>query len=315
MSKENEISPAEFETLANVLGQTFIQRWDKYPKQLDNGSYICIKKPLRQKHILAHLRGDITLGIYLLDPNNWARFIVIDADDEEQYTQVVKMAEELVRHGVPSYLERSRRGGHLWFFFEEPMLGKDARIFGKGLLATYGLPPEIELYPKQDALKDGPGSLIRMPFGIHCKDGKRYGFVHPEGEKLAPLLRDQIPMFFNPKSVSGATFDEFWQRGKPSPQTPEIAPTEAQGETLSASIKAAISVQDFVSQYVELTSAGRGHCPFHDDQNRSFSVNAEGNYWHCFAGCGGGSIIDFWMKYKDADFKTAVGELAKMLLA
>ena len=51
-------------------------------------------------------------------------------------------------------------------------------------------------------------------------------------------------------------------------------------------------------------------CPFHDDGHPSFSVNIEENYWHCFAGCGGGSIIDFYMKWNDCDFYTATKELA-----
>lgn len=39
-----------------------------------------------------------------------------------------------------------------------------------------------------------------------------------------------------------------------------------------------------------------GKCPFHDDRNASFSVNLEKGVWHCHAGCGGGSIIDFIAK-------------------
>jgi DNA primase len=42
-------------------------------------------------------------------------------------------------------------------------------------------------------------------------------------------------------------------------------------------------------------------------------VSDEGNYWHCFAGCSGGSVIDFWIKWRRCDFKTAVKELAKMM--
>lgn len=254
------------------------------------------------------------MRVYILDPKGQSGFIVIDAYDEEQYTRVVRIAASLKCHGLPNYLERSRRGGHLWLFFEESVPGTDARFFGKGLIASYGLPENIELYPKQDVLGEGPGSLIRLPFGIHRKDGNRYGFVHPSGEKLAPLLRDQIPLFYSPQTVSEAAFDEFWRIGQPEPQTPEFTPTEAAGDTLSEQIKAAITVPEFVGQYVELTAAGRGHCPFHDDKNRSFSVNAEGNYWHCFAGCGGGSVIDFWMRYKNLEFVEAVGELVGMLL-
>ncbi|MHA2433799.1 MAG: CHC2 zinc finger domain-containing protein, partial [Candidatus Thorarchaeota archaeon] len=43
-------------------------------------------------------------------------------------------------------------------------------------------------------------------------------------------------------------------------------------------------------------------------------VNDEGNYWHCFAGYGGGSVIDFWMNWRECDFTTAIKELAEMLL-
>ena len=82
---------------------------------------------------------------------------------------------------------------------------------------------------------------------------------------------------------------------------------------MSQRIKDSVSVHDFVTRFVELSPTGRGLCPFHDDRRKSFSVNAEENYWHCFAGCGGGSLIDFWMKWRDCDFTTAVRELAQML--
>ncbi len=32
--------------LAKCLSKTYIQRTDLYAKQLDNGSYVCIQKPL-----------------------------------------------------------------------------------------------------------------------------------------------------------------------------------------------------------------------------------------------------------------------------
>ena len=79
-------------------------------------------------------------------------------------------------------------------------------------------------------------------------------------------------------------------------------------------MKRAISVHDYVSRTVELDEQGRGHCPFHNDGHKSFSVNKDENYWHCFAGCGGGSVIDFWMRWKKCDFITAVTELAEMVL-
>jgi DNA primase len=78
---------------------------------------------------------------------------------------------------------------------------------------------------------------------------------------------------------------------------------------------------EFIGRYVDLkpTASGAiGRCPFHDDQNPSLGVNTEKNYWYCFAGCGGGSIIDFWMKWRlkrglDASFVATIKELANML--
>ena len=99
----------------------------------------------------------------------------------------------------------------------------------------------------------------------------------------------------------------------PAPKL-EFEPVDAPGELVSDRIKAAVSCYNFVDRYVELSPNGRARCPFHDDQVASFSVNQEDNYWHCFSGCGGGSVIDFWMRYKNLDFVDAGGELAGMLL-
>jgi len=71
---------------------------------------------------------------------------------------------------------------------------------------------------------------------------------------------------------------------------------------------------DFVSQLKPTASGAVGLCPFHDDHHLSFGVNEEGNYRHCLAGCGGGSVIDSWMRWRKCGFIAAVGELAAMVL-
>ncbi len=75
-------------------------------------------------------------------------------------------------------------------------------------------------------------------------------------------------------------------------------------------------VVDFIGRFVDLSTTPRGaigHCPFHEDEHQSFSVYRDGNYWKCFAGCGGGSIIDFWMKFNGVDLGEAIHELREML--
>jgi hypothetical protein len=313
MDKEMLQFNRELKQLATSLGATFIQRWDIHARQREDGSYVCVYQPLQEHHLQAHLQGEVTLGAYVLDRNSNARYIVFDADTEAQRGQLEAMARSLSAEGVPSYLENSRRGGHLWFFFGPPVEGKAARAFARGLAEIYAL-ADMEVFPKQDQLSGGPGSLIRLPFGVHQKSGQRYGFICPDGAQLAPTIPEQIQALSPPLVVPGEMFDFYRAVGQHHPERVDLRLKKASGETLSQQIKSRVSVGDFIGQYIELDTSGRGLCPFHDDHQASFSVNTEKNYWHCFAGCGGGSIIDFWMQWQECDFKTAVSELARMLL-
>jgi hypothetical protein len=176
---------------ALVLAQRFVQRWDLHARQLDDGSYVCIHEQLNVGHLFAHLRGEITLGTYLLSQESQARFIVLDADDAQAWERPGHLVRVLADEDVPSYLERSRRGGHLWLFLAQAVDGREVRAFGHGLLAAHQV-EGVELYPKQDRLAGGPGSLIRMPFGMHRLTGRRYGFYTADGVPLAPSIREQV---------------------------------------------------------------------------------------------------------------------------
>jgi hypothetical protein len=197
---------AELSRPALVLAQRFVQRWDLYARQLDNGRYICVHETLNVGQLFDHLRGEITLGTYLLDQESKARFIVLDADDEQGWERLGHLAGELADENVPVYLEKSRRGGHLWLFLAQAVAGREVRVFGKGLLAAHQI-EGVELYPKQDQLADGPGSLIRMPFGVHRLTGRCYGFYTADGYPLAPTIREQIYTLGAPETVPKAAFE------------------------------------------------------------------------------------------------------------
>ena len=149
------VPDAELSRPALVLAQRFVRRWDLHARQIDDGSYVCVHEPLNVGHLFAHLQGEITLGAYLLDQESRARFIVLDADDAQSWERPGHLARELAGERIPAYLERSRRGGHLWLFLAEAVAGREARAFGQGLLAAHQV-EGVELYPKQDQLADGP---------------------------------------------------------------------------------------------------------------------------------------------------------------
>jgi len=319
-NKENIPNYQEFINPAQTLGSQFIQRRDFYARQLDDGSYILVRKRLEEKHLVAHLRGKMTLGAYVLDAQSRGRYLVLDADDEPDWRRLKALAGALAEEGTISYLEASRRGGHLWLFFEQPLPGKEIRAFGQGLLAYFNI-EDLELFPKQDALRDGPGSLVRLPFGVHRLTGRHYGFYFPDDKPIAPTLREQIQALSAPESVSKEHYDRFsayWaslkqQMTSGRPQRWRQVKKEEGEQSLVKVIKETIPVRQFVLRYVELSPSGKGLCPFHDDQVPSLHVNDEQNFWYCFACEKGGSVIDFYMQLEKCDFKTAVQDLHEML--
>lgn len=323
--------------LVEAYAQTFIARWDRYPLQLPDGTYTQIVKPLTQTHVFLHLTAlhvgmpPQTLGTYLLDEHSHAHKLCFDADTPEMWHALRGLADMLAREDIPSYLERSARGGHLWLF-TPVLLGTDIRQFGHKLLAAHDIAvydaagrQRLELYPKQNTLTDGPGSFVRLPLGVHQKTGQIYPFITPDGQPLAPSIRSQIALLAHPQRVPldficAVSALEVELPTPPPKPTRQFRKRKARrGEPLSETLKHTISVFDFVSRYVELNHRSKGFCPFHDDQVRSFQVNVEHNYWHCYAGCGGGSIIDFWMKWRethrqDGSFAATVKDLRTMLL-
>ena len=314
MNKEFEPGNLELLDLADRVMDTFIQRRDLYARQLAHGSYICIKKPITQKHVIAHLEGELTLGAYILNYESQAKYIVFDADDSLQFVKLAHIRNILDAANRPSYLESSRRGGHLWIFFSQSISGESARKLGLELQKKFKI-DDIELFPKQDNLKTGPGSLIRLPFGIHRRTGKRYGFLSQDFLPLADNPTDQIKILTNPHTIPMEIIEKIITKQKRKTNPDPIKTHDKHEDTmLSTRIKQSVSAIDFISRYVDLTKNGHGKCPFHDDQVNSFAVNSEDNYWHCFAGCGGGSVIDFWMKYRKCDFTTAVREMKTMVL-
>ena len=315
-SQGHELEPS----LVEAFVAAFIPRSDMYPIQRHDGRYVTVRKPLTASLVESHLLGRITLGAYALNPDSRARWLCYDADSGVSWTYLQAMALALLSDGVPAYLEQSRRGGHLWLFLPTtpPVSGASARQFGRQLLQTHHV-ENVELFPKQDRLTTGPGSLVRLPLGRHRKDGRRYHFIQPDGTPLSPTIREQISLLAFPERTPDDFFYSVLADAKKLREQHRRRPSgHGSGETLSDRIKDRLPVYDFVSQYVQLDERGTGYCPFHDDQHKSFSVNRDQNYWNCFAGCGGGSIIDFWMKWREQqgkppDFTATLKDLSDML--
>jgi hypothetical protein len=146
-----------------------------------------------------------------------------------------------------------------------------------------------------------------LPFGIHKKTGERYPFIGLGN------WREQLAVLSNPQKIPISEIMKY-QYQEPERKRPALIINpggEAQDLPLWEKVKRQIPVRELVEQYVDLNAKGTGRCPVHDDEVPSFSVNEKENYWNCFSGCGGGSVIDFWMKLNNMDFPEALHDLAE----
>ena len=212
---------------------------------------------------------------------------------------------ELASQGIPTLLEASRRGGHLWVHLTAPTPAQVVRTW----LLPYAMAFDVELYPKQDTIAvGGSGSLIRVPLGIHRRSRGWYPFLQlaPDGE-LVPVgetimaccmwavehvERIQVP-------------DDAWNVLIPVSYSHSL-PAISHKQEGRMSIRSWCRSQDVMavmSQYVSLNGQGVGSCPFKEHHYRgdvrpSFQVFPDSDQcWYCYTWGRGGDLFDFLCLY------------------
>jgi len=81
-----------------------------------------------------------------------------------------------------------------------------------------------------------------------------------------------------------------------------------------AEIKESCNIVQLISEFVPLKKTGanyRGLCPFHSENEPSFTVSEAKQIFYCF-GCGtGGNVFTFLMKFEHLTFPEAAKKLAQ----
>jgi hypothetical protein len=162
-------------------------------------------QPLELTHetLRRHLGGQITIALYAINPSTQCcKWVAIDADYKDALEDLLKLNYYLGRDGVSAALEKSRRGGHLWVFFDTPQAARSCRVYVYDLALRLGVPVKgnglregIEIFPKHDELRRGEfGNAIRGPLGVHRGANRRYWFYGADYdlEKQMAYLR-QLP--------------------------------------------------------------------------------------------------------------------------
>ena len=169
--------------------------------------------------IRRHLVGEITIGLYAINPaTQRSKWVAIDADYPGAMEDLLKLQYFLQQDRVQAALEMSRRGGHLWIFMERPTLARECRIYIYNLalrlgvrIKGAGLAEGIEVFPRHDELRMGKfGNAIRGPLGIHRGANRRYWFYGADYSlerqmaylnRLGKLNEDQLRRFIAGKTM------------------------------------------------------------------------------------------------------------------
>ena len=134
-----------------------------------------------------HLRGNTIAGIYPMLSDETCCFLAMDFDDVDWQKDISVLRDVCIEFSIPIAVERSRsgRGGHVWFFFENPLPAALARKFGTALITcSMGRRHEIQfksydrLFPSQDTMpKGGFGNLIALPLQKAARENKNSEFI------------------------------------------------------------------------------------------------------------------------------------------
>ncbi len=171
-------------------------------------------KPLDEKAVDAHLRGQLIVGLYPLLVDDCCYFLAIDFDKKEWDKDVLALMDACKIFEIPMAMERSRsgNGAHAWFFFEEKTAAAIARKFGSALL-TYSMDQRHELsfssydrlFPNQNTLpKGGFGNLIALPLQQAARKKGNSSFIN---NQLIPYP-DQWSFLSSIKKLSKEKIEE-----------------------------------------------------------------------------------------------------------
>ena len=270
--------------------QRFINRADTYCQQLPPPQkYVRRYQPLTESLVERHLLGEMTLAADSLDTVGCSRWLCFDSDASHGLAVLLDVQAALDTVGVTSWREQSRRGGHLWVWFDHPQPAIGLQRLGRWACKFLGI--EMEVYPNRSVLSDEvrTAQAMRLPLGVHQLTGERYPFIDASGRPCHPVtaadavawLIAQTPNSTHQLQAALLSLPQEQIRAVDhTPLSAAVVPVMVSEDPRAEPYGTAWGIIGWVKQHsipqviawtrpdVALTRAGRGYigwCPFHDD--------------------------------------------------
>ena len=314
-----------------LLAARCIGRRNDYALQQEDGRYLRVGSAVSLAALARHVAGVETMGSYVVDEQDTCHFAVFDADSFDGLLHLLAVQRRLACDGIDSALEGSRRGGHLRVWFASPLSPALVRRW----LLPY-CPDGVEFYPKRDwATWDEPGSLMRVPFGVHRLSGRRYPFLvaagSGAGDRLVPVAQSvaaSLDWLANIRRVPVPVRETAGIRDGSPPDT-HTFPSKGAGVGTSPPVDR-LTIHEWcerqdalrvIGRYVRLDRRGMGCCPFgwhHSGGKDShpslwvYQPDASGAMcWYCNTWKRGGSLFDFLCLW----YGVSAGEMWRRILS
>ena len=246
--------------------------------------------------IRQHLEGEVTVGLYAINPENQrCKWVAIDADYKNAVEDLLKLQYHLTQDKVEPALEMSKRGGHLWIFFATPLLARDCRIYVHDLARRLGVPVKgsglaegIEVFPKHDAIGAGEfGNAIRGPLGIHRGANRRFWFYGADY-----TLEAQLGYLNALRKVTEAELQTFIV-SKETPQAPNSKKpaSDKPGFRIPSAARREFRILEHVTPVRKIGRNYVARCPScaesgHDRSGDNLAIMIQDpRYYKCWAGC------------------------------
>lgn len=191
-----ELVKPDAKFLASLVGNR-----EAYAVQKPDGSYEPHREPWTAALLRKHLSGELTLGTYVVWGDK-AKTLVLDIDDGD-LDKAQALGRALVALGVPKPCigieESGRKGYHVWVVLDDYVEAQALRRLGRAALMEAGLPLNIEVFPKQDEVREGGlGNLVKLPGGTHRVTGKPNLFMgrlpRPMDVEILLLVTEGLPV-------------------------------------------------------------------------------------------------------------------------
>jgi len=173
----------------NLFKEFFKGRTEIFVEQQNDGGYLPVQEKLKDGNISNHLAGKNSYGIYLIEPTCnmcWHTVIDIDTKEVDVLKKIKKATLELGLEQNQILTEFSgNKGYHLWLNFNEAIEAEKARKLGKLIVVSSRVGGDIEVFPKQDRVRDGGyGNPIKLPLGIHKLSGNSSYLLNEQLQKV-----------------------------------------------------------------------------------------------------------------------------------